>query len=52
MAAIWDFVMANNVVLLAALLAVSEALALVPKFKSSGILDWVIRTAKKALGKE
>lgn len=49
---IWEFLIANKVVLLAALLAVSEALALIPALKSNGILDWVIKTSKKLLGKE
>jgi hypothetical protein len=52
MQAIWEFLLANKVVILSALLALSEVLALVPSFKSSGILDWVIRTIKKLLGKE
>jgi spore maturation protein SpmB len=52
MAAIWEFIIANKVVILGALLALSEVLALVPSFKSSGILDWVIKTCKKLLGKE
>lgn len=52
MAEIWAFIIANKVVILSFLLALSEVLALVPSFKSSGILDWVIRTVKKLLGKE
>lgn len=52
MMAIWEFLMANKIVLLGALLAVSEALALIPALKSNGILDWVIKTVKKLLGKE
>lgn len=52
MSAIWEFLIANKVVLLGALLAVSEALALIPSLKANGILDWVIKTAKKLLGKE
>jgi len=52
MAAIIAFLVANKVVILGALLALSEVLALIPSFKSSGILDWVIRTVKKLLGKE
>lgn len=46
------FLVANKVVILGALLAVSEALALIPSFKSSGILDFCVRTLKKLLGKE
>ena len=52
MQAIWEFLLANKVVLLTLLLSLSEAMALIPSFKSSGILDWVIRTVKKLLGRE
>ena len=52
MQAIIDFIIANKVVILSALLALSEVLALVPSFKSSGILDWIIRFIKKLLGRE
>jgi len=52
MQGIWEFLVANKVVLLAALLAVSEALALIPSFKASGVLDFVIRAVKKLMGKE
>lgn len=51
MQAMIDFVLANKIVILGVLLAVSEGLALIPAFKSSGILDFVIRTIKKLLGK-
>ncbi|MBK7892824.1 MAG: hypothetical protein IPJ84_19115 [Bdellovibrionales bacterium] len=40
------------VIILAALLAVSEALALIPALKSNGILQFVINVSKKLLGKE
>ncbi len=44
------FILANKVVILGALLGVSECMALVPSFKSSGILDFVIKSLKSALG--
>lgn len=47
---VWAFLIANKVVVLGALLSLSEALALVPSFKSSGILDFIIRESKKLLG--
>lgn len=50
MQAIIDFVIANKVVILGALLALSEVLALIPSFKSSGVLDFIIKTLKKFLG--
>lgn len=50
MQAMIDFVLANKVILLGLLLSLSEALALVPSFKSSGILDFIIRGIKKLLG--
>lgn len=52
MQAILDFIIANKVVILGCLLSISEVLALVPSFKSSGVLDFIIRTIKKILGKE
>lgn len=52
MQAIIDFIIANKLVILGALLAISEALALIPSFKSSGVLDFIIRSIKKLLGKE
>jgi len=45
------FITENITMVLAVALAISEALALVPSFKSSGILDFVIRTLKKLLEK-
>jgi len=52
MSEIIDFIIANKVVILGALLAISEAMALIPAFKSSGVLDFIIRAIKKLLGKE
>jgi len=40
------------VIVLGALLAVSEALALIPQIKSSGILDLFVRVVKGLLGKK
>ncbi len=37
------------VIILGALLAVSEALALIPALKSNGILQFIINTVKKFL---
>ena len=37
------------IVILAALLAVSEAMALIPKLKDNGILQFIISTLKKFL---
>lgn len=41
-----QFLIDHKVELLSAALALSEVLALVPSFKSSGILDFVIKTLK------
>lgn len=39
------------VIILAAALAVSEAMALIPQLKDSGILQFIISMLKKILGK-
>lgn len=46
-----QFIMENKVVVLAALLAISEVMALIPTIKSSGIFDLVYRILKSAAGK-
>lgn len=52
MSAFIDFVIANKAILLGAALAVSEVLALIPSFKSSGILDSVVKFLQKLAAKE
>lgn len=47
-----SFVIEHKEIFLAAALAVSEVLALVPSFKSSGILDFVIKTLKSLAKKD
>lgn len=41
-----QFIIENKVIILGALFAISEVLALVPSFKSSGIFDFIYRTLK------
>jgi hypothetical protein len=43
------FVVEHKAVILAALLAVSEVLALIPSIKSSGIFDFIYRGLKSLL---
>lgn len=45
------FIVENKVVILGALLALSEVMALVPSFKSSGIFDFIYRGLKALAGK-
>lgn len=42
----------NIVLILGALLAISECLALIPSMKSSGIIDFVINVLKSILQKK
>lgn len=46
-----EIMIANKVLVLGALLAISEVMALIPALKSSGILDMGIRLLKSMLGK-
>lgn len=46
-----DFVLANQVAILAALLAVSEVLASVPAIKSNSIFQLIVNVIKKVAGK-
>jgi len=46
-----QFVMENKSLILGALLAISEVMALVPSIKSSGIFDLVYRSLKSLAGK-
>jgi hypothetical protein len=46
-----QFVIENKVLILGALFAISEVLALIPSIKSSGIFDFIYRTLKAAVGK-
>lgn len=46
-----QFLIDNKVVLLGALLAISEALALIPAIKSNSIVQLIISSIKKMLGK-
>jgi len=48
---IFDFLIANKVVLLGALLAISEALALIPAVKANSIFEAAVNAIKWALGK-
>lgn len=41
----------NKAVILGALLAISEVMALVPSFKSSGVFDFIYRGLKSLAGK-
>lgn len=45
------FIVENKVVILAALFAISEVLALIPSVKSSGVFDFIYRTLKSLAGK-
>lgn len=47
-----DFIRENAVELLGVLLAVSEALALIPGLESNSVLQFVISTLKRLAGKE
>ncbi len=47
-----DFWTAHSLVILGVLLAVSEALALIPGLKSNSILQLVINSLKKMAGKQ
>lgn len=46
-----ELIIANKVLILGALLAVSECMALIPSLKASGILDGIVRILKLLLGK-
>jgi Mg2+/citrate symporter len=46
-----QFILDNKAVVLAALLGVSEVMALVPGIKSSGIFDFIYRALKSVAGK-
>lgn len=46
-----EFLNQHLAMILSVALAISEALALIPSFKSSGILDMAIRLLKRLLGK-
>jgi hypothetical protein len=46
-----DVIIANHVVILAALLAVSEALALIPAVKANSIFQLAVSVIKKIAGK-
>lgn len=52
MQGIIKLIVENHAILLGVALAISESMALVPSWKSSGLLDFVIKGLKKALGKE
>lgn len=45
-----EFIAAHKVEILSALLVVSEALALIPSVKASGVVDALIRGLKSLLG--
>lgn len=47
-----QFIIEHKTIILAALLAISEVMALVPSFKSSGVFDFIYRTLKSASAKE
>ena len=45
-----QFIIENKAVILGALFAISEVLALIPSIKSSGIFDLIYRTWASAVG--
>lgn len=47
-----DFVMAHSVIILGALLGLSELLALIPGIKSNSIFLLIVNLLKKAAGKK
>lgn len=49
---VFEFLVANKVVLLGFLLALSEVLALIPSVKSNSVFQLVVNFVKKLLGKE
>jgi len=46
-----EIIIENKVIILGALLGISECLALIPGLKSNGILDGAIKLLKKFLGR-
>lgn len=46
-----QFIIENKAVILGVLLAISEGLALVPSFKSSGVFDFIYRGIRTLAGK-
>jgi len=51
MEAIIAFLLLHKVVILSALLAISELLALIPQLKANSIFQLIVGMIKKALGK-
>ena len=47
-----QFVIENKTVILAALLAISEVLALIPSIKANGIFDGIVKALKFAKGEQ
>jgi len=47
-----QFVIENKTVILAALLAISEVLALIPGIKANGIFDGIVKALKFAKGEQ
>lgn len=45
------FIVENKAVILGALLAISEVMALIPSMKSSGVFDFIYRGLKSLAGK-
>ena len=52
MESIIAFLVANSVIILGALLAVSEALALIPALKSNSVLTLIVNLIKGLMGKK
>lgn len=52
MESLWNFIVENQVAILAALLAISEVLASIPSIKANSIFQLVVGLLKKIAGKE